>query len=105
MRPQWRFVSARDGTKGLELVRRQAPDVILLDLHLPGLSGGQVLTELRADPKTRHLPVLMLTADVTADSQARLSTDGADGYVSKPFQVADLLERMEQALLRSPPVR
>ncbi len=105
MRPQWRFVSARDGTKGLELVRRQAPDVILLDLHLPGLSGGQVLTELRADPKTRHLPVLMLTADVTADSQARLSTDGADGYVSKPFQVADLLERMEQALLRSPSVR
>ena len=104
-RPQWRFVFARDGTKGLELARQQAPDVILLDLHLPGLKGDAVLAELRADPKTRHLPVLILTADATADSQARLSTDGADGYVFKPFQVADLLERMEQVLLRSPSVR
>ena len=98
LRPHWHFLSARDGVGGLSQAREHLPDLILLDLQLPALSGDQVLTELRADPRTRHLPVLLLSADATAHSRERLLALGANAYLSKPFSIAELLEKLDAML-------
>ena len=65
LRPQWHFLSARDGPGGLQQAREHLPDVILLDLQLPGMNGDQVLAELRADPAIHRIPVVLLSADAT----------------------------------------
>ena len=72
MRPNWRFLSAGDGASGLQLAREHLPRLILLDLQLPTMNGDTVLTELRADPRTHHIPVLLPSADATAQGRERL---------------------------------
>ena len=98
LRPQWQFLSARDGPGGLQQAREQLPDVILLDLQLPGMNGDQVLAELRADQAIRRIPVVLLSADATLHSRERLLALGATDYLSKPFNVANLLERIDALL-------
>ncbi len=97
-RPHWRFISARDGCKGLALARQELPDLILLDLQMPGMLGEDVLGELRRDPATQEIPVIVLSADATAHSRERLLALGADEYVSKPFQAEPLLELFDRTL-------
>ncbi len=99
MRPNWRFLSAGDGASGLQQAREHLPDLILLDLQLPTMNGDGVLTELRVDPLISHTPVLLLSADATAQSRERLLALGANDYLSKPFSVAGLLSKLD-ALLR-----
>ena len=98
LRPHWRFLSARDGVSGLIQAREHLPDLILLDLQLPGMTGDLVLTELRTDPPTQHLPVLLLSADATVHSRERLLALGANVYLPKPFNVAELLEKLDAML-------
>ena len=98
LRPQWHLLAACDGLLGLELARLSLPDVILLDRHLPGLSGDEVLAELRRDAATAHIPVVVLSADATPESRACLRTLGANDYLSKPFGVDALLASVEEAL-------
>lgn len=97
-RPQWEFLFAKNGISGLERVRQDAPDLILLDLHLPGLAGDRVLAELRADATTKEIPVIMLSADATPHSRARLLAEGASDYLTKPFQLDRLLARFDHFL-------
>ena len=89
-RPRWQFLSARDGNEGLAQAHESSPDLILLDLQLPGMKGDAVLAELRRDPLTRHIPVVLLSADATAPSRERLLACGADDYISKPFKLENL---------------
>ena len=98
MRPNWRFLSAGDGASGLQQACDHLPDLILLDLQLPTMNGDEVLTKLRADPRTRHIPVLLLSADATARSRERLLALGANDYLSKPFSVAGLLGKLDALL-------
>ena len=98
-RPQWRVLSAADGRTGLEQARQTLPDVILLDLHLPDQHGEAVLAELRREPNTRFIPVVILSADATARSRDRLLAAGANDYVSKPYAVDTLFERLDRILL------
>lgn len=79
-----------DGRTGLVAARQQLPDLVLLDLQLPHLSGAQVLAALRADPATRHLRVVLFTGD-RPRSTAELVALGADGQLAKPFTPAALL--------------
>lgn len=97
-RPQWEFQFEKNGISGLERARQDAPDLILLDLHLPGLAGDRVLAELRADSVTREIPVIMLSADATPHSRARLLAEGASDYLTKPFQLERLLARFDHFL-------
>ena len=97
-RPGWRFLSARDGQEGLEQARQNLPGAILLDLQLPGISGEEVLKRLRGDPATRAIPVMVLSADATAHSRERLLALGATEYISKPFQVEELLAQLDRVL-------
>ena len=95
-RPNWRFLSARDGGQGLEAARQQSPDLILLDLQMPGMSGEEVLNALRSEASTRHIPVIVLSADATNHARERLLAQGADEYVSKPFQMEALLALLDR---------
>ncbi len=100
-RPRWQFQSARNGEEGLVQAQEGSPDLILLDLQLPGMKGDAVLAELRRDPLTQHIPVVLLSADATAPSRERLLASGADDYISKPFKLENLLELLDRTLLKA----
>jgi len=76
---------AADGEEALAMLRRDPPDALVLDLMLPGCSGFDILKELRADPDTRTLPVLMLTAKGQANDRLTAEGLGVDAFVTKPF--------------------
>jgi CheY-like chemotaxis protein len=86
------------GRLGLDLARQHAPDLILLDLNLPDIAGRDVLLELRADPATRPIPVVVISADASPGQVQRLLDAGANGYVTKPVDVVELLERVDELL-------
>jgi putative two-component system response regulator len=83
----------------LERVRAEAPDVVLLDLQLPDRSGHEVLEELRADPATRLLPVVMLTGNATRDERLRAGREGVSDFLAKPFSADELLPRLRSLVL------
>lgn len=97
-RPQFRLMSAMQGRLGLELARENGPDLILLDLHLPDIPGDEVLRQLRQDPATRRIPVVMISADATHGQVKRLLAAGADEYLTKPLDVKRFLETVDAAL-------
>jgi two-component system, OmpR family, phosphate regulon response regulator PhoB len=88
-------VVAHDGQEGLRKAQMLLPDVILLDLMLPGLDGLDVCRELRAGERTRNVPILMLTAKAEETDQVVGFSMGADDYVTKPFSVKVLLQRIK----------
>lgn len=94
-------VTAVDGATALEKARKQTPDLVVLDLALPGLPGLEVCRKLREDPVLRRVPVIMVTAKADeADRVVGLEL-GADDYVTKPFSVRELMARVRAVLRRS----
>ncbi len=92
------ILPAIQGRLGVELARRHRPDLILLDLHLPDMPGTLVLAQLKADPATAGIPVLIVTADATPGRERRLLEAGAFALVTKPFDVPEFLRTVEAAL-------
>lgn len=82
-------LTARDGAQGLTLARSEKPDLLLLDLHLPGLSGFDVARELRNDERLRAISIIAISAGTPADRADAMSA-GCDDFVSKPYQPEDL---------------
>jgi type II secretory ATPase GspE/PulE/Tfp pilus assembly ATPase PilB-like protein/CheY-like chemotaxis protein len=99
-REGYTIVEARDGVQALDEVDRQAPDVIILDLNLPGLDGYGVLQQLRSRTATRHIPVVVLTAKGDEDNEVRVFELGADDFITKPFRARALTARLEAVLGR-----
>lgn len=93
-----RLISAMQGNLGLEMARLHAPDLILLDLHLPDMSGVQVLNQLKADARTSSIPVVVLTADPLPGTQGQVRDAGARACLSKPVEVAQFLETVRHIL-------
>lgn len=91
---------AREGSRGLEKARARKPDLVLLDIMLPGISGYEVCDRLRADPAMKGVRILMMTARGSAAEQRRAMEHGADGFIAKPFDLAAL--RAEVARLTAP---
>ena len=89
-RPNARLTSVASGRAGLECAIRDVPDIILLDLHLPELDGEQVLEELRAEPRTAGIPVVILSADAAPRVIRRLMASGVRAYLTKPIVLAEL---------------
>jgi PAS domain S-box-containing protein len=89
--PNIRLRTARDGVTGLVLARQERPGVLMLDIHLPGMSGYQVLEQLRADPTLRDIPVLALSADAMPHDIQRGLAAGFDRYIAKPVDLNELL--------------
>jgi CheY-like chemotaxis protein len=94
------FLTAKRGLHGLELAREHQPDVILLDLYLPDISGEEVLLQLRKDEATAGIPVLVITADATSGHAERLLAAGAQSYLTKPLEMSKLFKAIEEALQR-----
>lgn len=98
-RPDVELLPAMQGRLGLELAREHAPDLILLDIHLPDLDGDEVLARLKDDPHTQDIPVVILSADATDAQTKRLLAAGAAAYLTKPIEVGRLLETLDRHLL------
>jgi CheY-like chemotaxis protein len=97
-RPEVRLVPAMQGQTGLDLARKHRPDLILLDLHLPDLSGLTVLHRLREEPETRDIPVVLISADATPGQIERLLAAGAHSYLTKPLDIKKFLALVDEIL-------
>ena len=90
-----------DGATALRLIREHRPDLLLLDLMLPGLDGLEICRQLRRDPATAHLPIIMLTAKAEEVDRVVGLEVGADDYVVKPFSPRELIARVRAILRRA----
>lgn len=92
------IVSVEDGVKGLAEARNHRPDVVVLDIGLPGMDGWEVLRQLRAEELTQSTKVLVLTAHAQPEVAQQADEVGADDFMTKPFRPGELRERLEQLL-------
>jgi len=97
-RPDVRLLSAIDGNRGVEIARASRPDVILMDINLPGISGIQALKILRADPATAHIPVVALSANAMPRDIAKGLEAGFFRYLTKPIKVNEFMDALDVAL-------
>jgi PAS domain S-box-containing protein len=97
-RPGVSLLTAMQGRLGIELARQHRPDLVLLDLHLPDMSGQEVLQQLLSTPETEEIPVAIISADVTNGQVGRLMSAGATAYLAKPFDVAELLALVDRSV-------
>lgn len=103
-REGFKVLSSQNGDEGLDLVRRETPDLLLLDLMLPGTNGLEICRQLKTDEDTKAIPIIMLTAK-SEESDVVLGLGlGADDYICKPFSPRELVARI-QAVLRRGPVK
>ncbi len=86
----YEVVEARTGEQGVELAAECLPDLVLMDLQLPGIDGIEALRQLRASPLTQDVPVVAVTAFAMREDQERVLRAGFDGYLVKPFGVREL---------------
>jgi DNA-binding response OmpR family regulator len=92
-----------DGISALERAREEKPDLILLDICLPGRNGFEVFQQLRQDPATERIPIVFLTARSTVEDRQKARHLGAAGYIVKPFQWANLIKLVYDVLSASGP--
>jgi DNA-binding response OmpR family regulator len=98
VREHYDVVTAGDGETGLAEARRRLPDLVVLDLMLPGIDGLEVCRRLRSDPRTTHIPIVMLTAKGEESDAVIGLSQGADDYVRKPFGMKELVARIATRL-------
>lgn len=96
----YEVIKARDGEEGLSMARKELPNLIILDLMLPGIDGLKVCSHLKKGPETRDIPIIMLTARSEDDDIITGLETGADDYVTKPFSPRILIARVKAALRR-----
>jgi DNA-binding response OmpR family regulator len=94
----YEILEARDGTAALRLARDRQPDLIVLDMMMPGKSGLDVLAELRTEPRLTRTPVVMLTARAQVADREAAADAGADRYLAKPFSPAELVAAIAELL-------
>jgi twitching motility two-component system response regulator PilG len=92
-----------DGKTALDSMAIDKPDLVLLDIMMPGLNGFEVCQRIKNDQATQHIPVIMLTAKKSSEDMSRAEQLGADQYITKPFRSAYLLETIQQALAGTMP--
>ena len=97
-RPDMRLLSAGDGTLGIELARIHQPEVILMDINLPGISGIEALKILREDPATAHIPVVALSANAMPRDIKKGLEAGFFRYLTKPIKVNEFMDALDVAL-------
>ena len=92
----FRVTQACDGLEGLEALRDETPDVIITDINMPRLDGFGFIEKVRADPRYRATPILVLTTESEADRKDRAKKLGATGWIVKPFNTAKLVEAIRR---------
>ena len=96
----YNVAEAKDGHEAIDKVYSETPDVILLDLMIPGIDGFEVCRQLKSDDMYRHIPIIMLTARGEIDDKVEGIELGADDYVTKPFNLKELKARVKMVLRR-----
>jgi two-component system cell cycle response regulator DivK len=94
----YRTLEAGTAEEGLEIARGQAPDLVLMDIQLPGMGGIEALKELRGNPATAALPVVAITASVMKADREQIMSAGFDGFIEKPITVRSFLEVVKGVL-------
>src|SRR5579884_2176642 len=95
-------LQATDGTDGLKIAQRQHPDLIIMDIQLPGISGLEVTTTLKDEGNTSAIPIIATTAFALRGDEERIRASGCDGYMAKPIAISDFLALVETLLTREP---
>ena len=91
---EFEVLTAEDGETALDMVREQRPDIVLLDVMMPGLDGFAVCRTIKNDPATASIPVVLLTARDRAEDRAAGEKAGCDAYITKPFSPLTLVEKL-----------
>ncbi|OGS23651.1 MAG: hypothetical protein A2314_07775 [Elusimicrobia bacterium RIFOXYB2_FULL_50_12] len=89
-------VEATNGVEAIDKARQEIPDIILLDAEMPEMDGWEASKKIKADPTTGKIPVLMCTGHDLSEEPETLTAAGADGYISKPYNPAQMLEKIKQ---------
>ena len=95
----YKTLQARAGVEGVELARKNLPDLILMDIQLPEVSGLEVTQWLKDDPNTRHIPVIAITAFAMKGDEEKIRQGGCEAYLSKPISVVKFLETVRNFLV------
>jgi len=98
----YRTMEAESGELGVALARESRPALILMDIQLPGMSGIEALAHLRADPTTREIPIVAVTASAMMQDRQRILAAGFDGYQSKPIDVKGFVQMVTEVLTSGP---
>jgi len=101
-RKGYQIVLAEDGQSGVEMAQADTPDLILMDMSLPVMDGWEATRMLKANPQTRHVPIIALTAHAMAGDRAHAIETGCDDYDIKPIDFPRLLAKIEALLLPKP---
>jgi DNA-binding response OmpR family regulator len=96
--PRYRVLEAADGATGLALTRRSLPDLVLSDVMMPGLDGHALCRAIKTDPETDFIPIILLTARAAPEDRVAGLQEHADDYLTKPFDVNELLARVENLI-------
>ena len=98
----FKVLAVHDGQEALDMARKELPDLILMDLSLPGIDGWTAARELKDDPKTSHIPLMALTAHTLPGDRKRAMESGFDGYISKPIDVVNFGDSITKILQAKP---
>lgn len=96
-------VEAADGEEGIRRARDSSPDLILMDVSIPKINGWDATRTLKADPNTRHIPIIALTAHALEQDRERAREAGCDGYLAKPIPPREVIEEVRRFLGSSEP--
>ena len=92
------LIEATTGEEGLAAAERERPDLILMDIQLPGLDGYEVTRRIKGNPELRHIPIIAVTSYELSGDEQKAAAAGCDGYVTKPFSPRQLLAKIEEYL-------
>ena len=98
--PSYRILTAVDGCQALDAVTQHRPDLLIIDWMMPGLNGCEAVAQLRQNPRTAAIPVVMLTANDNSESQLLVASLALSGYLVKPFSPLELIKKVREVLER-----
>ena len=99
----FRVLVAETAEIGVPMALKEKPDLVLMDIHLPGMNGIEALAKLRADPETKAIPVFAFTASVMPQDRREITSAGFDGFLSKPIDLKEFLETINAAMAGKKP--
>lgn len=97
----YEILEAMDGAEGVKMALAEQPDLILMDIQLPVIDGYEAARRLKADPATRHIPVVAVTSYALSGDEDKALASGCDGYVAKPFSPRNILGLVRQMLVEA----